>query len=539
MKLIHTKLLKENKQSILENVKQGKMYVDKGQLDPDILKKIILIDPTPTRKYVGWMAKQWVLGNTSNIDSLRNTIEEFNTFLERGRVRTKDINQFKTFQDLVDEVDSVNQTGAGLSSKDLESDYEVIVDTPDLLIMTPHSHEASRKLGLSHFRYRKCQDGSEDSAWCTTYKAPDHFNTYYFTNGVTFYYIRVRSEAIRKQLLKRFGNNKGSALAVTAIAVTQDGKMDGYDGLDEQIRNLRSFLNILNISNQDKILVPRRSKEERIQARRKAINNAIRKYTNGGKGDLNLRNADTINKLPDSIKRITGNLDISKSTISQLPENMVIEGSLTMESMKNFTLPKGLVIKQGLNAENCTNLTFPDDIRISGDLNLNLCTFSRIPDSITELNNLYITSTPTTYIHSNLTIKENFKLGPEAVILPEGFKVGGDMLVFKGDKISFPKNLWVGRDLVVGSKKSLPENLYVGRNLRIEYDIQFLYLPDNITVGNNLDLSYNYLNELPENLNVRGNLILKQCTILKKYNIQEILSIIKRQGGSVGGEIIS
>lgn len=249
MKLIHTKLLKENKHSILENVKQAKIYVDKGNISNDILNQLISIDPTPTRKYVGWMAKQWVLGNVDDIDTLRNTVEEFDTFLKRGRVQTKDINQFKTFQDLVDEVDSINQTGAGLSSKDLESDYEVVVDNSDLLIMSPHTHEASRKLGLSHFAYRECEDG-KDSAWCTTYKAPDHFNTYYFTQGVTFYYIKVRSEDMILDIVERFGEEKGFALTVSAIAVLQDGQMDGYDGLDRQIKgqDLQDFLDIIGIS---------------------------------------------------------------------------------------------------------------------------------------------------------------------------------------------------------------------------------------------------------------------------------------------------
>jgi len=98
MKLITTKLLTENKQYILENVKQAKMYADQGKLSEDELKQLIEIDPTPTRKYVGWMAKQWAAKTVTDIDDLRNTIEEYNTFLTKGKAKTKDISQFKSLK---------------------------------------------------------------------------------------------------------------------------------------------------------------------------------------------------------------------------------------------------------------------------------------------------------------------------------------------------------------------------------------------------------------------------------------------------------
>ena len=60
MKLTNSKLLTENKKYILENVKLGRQYVLQGKLSEEDLKKIIEIDPTPTRKFVGWMAKQWI-----------------------------------------------------------------------------------------------------------------------------------------------------------------------------------------------------------------------------------------------------------------------------------------------------------------------------------------------------------------------------------------------------------------------------------------------------------------------------------------------
>ena len=242
-------LLKENKSFIKENIKQAKQYVSSGKLSQDEFKKLIEIDPSKTRKYVGWMAKQWVLKNVTDIDELRNTVEEYNTFLEKGKAKTKDIYQLKTFDLLKKEVDEINQSGEGISVKDLESDYDVVMDTPELYIASPHTHEASRKLGLSAFAFRDCGDGGKDSSWCTTYKAPDHFNDYYYSSNVTFYYIKVKSPDMMEELNKAFGE-KWANMVVVALAVLEDGQIDGYDGLDKQIskNDIKKYTEIIGIS---------------------------------------------------------------------------------------------------------------------------------------------------------------------------------------------------------------------------------------------------------------------------------------------------
>jgi hypothetical protein len=248
MKLKYPLLLLKNKSNILENVRQAKQYVQAGKLSEDDLKILIKIDPTLTRKYVGWMSKI-LINEKPDIDDLRNTIEEFNTFLEKGKSKTKDINQFKSFKDLQAEVDNINQSGENKSNKELESDYEVIIDNSDLLIITPHTHEASRKLGLSQFAFRDCGDGTKDSSWCTTYKAPDHFNDYYYKNNVTFYYIKVKSQHMIEQLKEAFGN-RWERMVVVALAIFNNNKIDGYDGLDKQIKkqDIDKFTNIIGIS---------------------------------------------------------------------------------------------------------------------------------------------------------------------------------------------------------------------------------------------------------------------------------------------------
>jgi len=249
MKFNYSKLLIENKHSILENVRQAKQYVESGKLTQEELKILTDIDPSPTRKYVGWMAKQWAEKQITDIDDLRNTIEEFNTLLEKGKTKTKDIYQIKSFKALQDEVDQINNSGENISTRELESDYDTVLENSDLLIMSPHTHEASRKLGLSQFAFRDCGDDGKDSSWCTTYKAPDHFNDYYYTNNVTFYYVKVKSQQMINQLQDKFPKTWKN-LVVVALAVLDNGKIDGYDGLDKQISkgNIKEYTDIIGIS---------------------------------------------------------------------------------------------------------------------------------------------------------------------------------------------------------------------------------------------------------------------------------------------------
>jgi hypothetical protein len=248
MKLIYeNKVSHKNKPLVLENVKQAKQYVEQGKLSQEDFETLVKIDPSKQKKYVGWMAKIWIK-DKPDIDDLRNKIEEFNTLLEKGKTKTKDINSFKSFSDLENEVEEINKRGEGISVKELENDYETIIDNSDILIMCPHTHEASRKLGLTKFAFRDCGDGGKDSAWCTTYKAPDHFNDYYYNNNVTFYYIKIKSDKLLEKLKEKFPT-KWQQLQIVALAVLEDGNIDGYDGLDKQMSSsdIKKYRSIIGI----------------------------------------------------------------------------------------------------------------------------------------------------------------------------------------------------------------------------------------------------------------------------------------------------
>jgi hypothetical protein len=112
MKFIYPKLLKENKDFILENLKLAKQLLASGKLDNADFEELVQNDPTPTKKFVGWMAKIWIAEHPQ-MDELAKKVEEYFNFLEKDKAPTKDIFQFKTFKALKDEVDTLNKTGAG------------------------------------------------------------------------------------------------------------------------------------------------------------------------------------------------------------------------------------------------------------------------------------------------------------------------------------------------------------------------------------------------------------------------------------------
>jgi hypothetical protein len=88
------------------------------------------------------------------------------------------------------------------------------------------------------------------------------------------------------------------------------------------------LLDILN-ENKTKILVPRRSPEERAKNYQIVLQKKIQQYIkDGSKGDLNLRNTP-ITSLPDNLK-VGGYLYLENTKITSLPDNLSVGGSLNL-----------------------------------------------------------------------------------------------------------------------------------------------------------------------------------------------------------------
>lgn len=338
---------------ILENLKQAKEYLKGGKLTDEELKSLLEIDPTKQKKYVGWMAKKWIEGGKQEADAkqLADYIPTYDKLISTNKIDERDINKFKAIKDLVDKIEVIQSTGQDRTTSSLEKDADVILDNEDLLIMSPHTHEASRKLGLSVFAHRKCK-GGKDSAWCTTYKSPDHFNDYYYDDKVTFYYTKVLSQDIMEKLQQAFPK-RYQAMVVIAFAVIPQGKkalIDAYDGKDKRLqkKDLSKVIEILGVS---QYLKPARV-EGRENTKLQVLLSKIKKYADTGakdEQDFDFTEIKIPFTLPENLTVINGSLDLTNSNIDRLPPNLQsVKGQLDVSGTKIKELPSSLKFVESL-----------------------------------------------------------------------------------------------------------------------------------------------------------------------------------------------
>ena len=100
---------------------------------------------------------------------------------------------------------------------------------------------------------------------------------------------------------------------------------------------------------ENKILVPRRSPEERSKNYIIVTQKKIQQYMkDGGKGDLDLRH----------------------TPITSLPQGLTVGGNLNLIGAKITSLPQGLTVGGGLDLENTLITSLPQDLIVGGNLDL-------------------------------------------------------------------------------------------------------------------------------------------------------------------------
>ena len=121
---------------------------------------------------------------------------------------------------------------------------------------------------------------------------------------------------------------------------------------------------------ENKILVPRRSKEERDKNYKIALQKKIQQYIkDGGEGDLDLDNAP-IDSLPNSLTKVGGYLDLENTLITSLPDNLKVGGGLYLNKTKITSLPDNLQVGGNFDLEDIKITSLPDNLKVGGYLNL-------------------------------------------------------------------------------------------------------------------------------------------------------------------------
>jgi hypothetical protein len=229
--------------------KDALQYVRRGLISQSDFGFLKELDPSPTKKYLSFIIKSYLAG--VNLDLLGNRITEYDTLLNRNQVDRKDINAFKTFSQLDEYVQAFNNIRSGRELKrEIKKEADVIMDTDDIFIVVPQSHESSCLYGAG-------------TKWCTTARNNVHWEKYFY-NLITFYYVQVRSEKIKNRLPADSWK--------LAIVVYPDGRVVAYDAADQVIgRNFGEVKQTVRLHNLFKslrvdssIFIPR-SLDERME----------------------------------------------------------------------------------------------------------------------------------------------------------------------------------------------------------------------------------------------------------------------------------
>jgi len=120
---------------------------------------------------------------------------------------------------------------------------------------------------------------------------------------------------------------------------------------------------------ENKILIPRRSKEERQKNYQIALQKKIQQYIkDGGKGYLDLANTP-ITSLPNNLK-VGGGLYLKNTQITSLPNNLTVGGYLDLANTPITSLPNNLKVGGGLYLYNTKITSLPNDLTVGGNLDL-------------------------------------------------------------------------------------------------------------------------------------------------------------------------
>lgn len=190
--------LKEEMVGLNEGYAKAKeLYVDTKKMNVRQLNTLSGKDPTPQKKYIEWMARMYVNGQR-NIRQY-DEISEFDELCTRNQVEQKDINQYKTMEEVSDAIRQAQRKMAQKKEvKKFTIDTEVLkqLDPADVVfdnqyvaIVRPLTTEKSQLYGRNH----RCNPNDPDAAtayWCTSVsKGYNRFLNYFQSSGDTFYII--------------------------------------------------------------------------------------------------------------------------------------------------------------------------------------------------------------------------------------------------------------------------------------------------------------------------------------------------------------
>lgn len=201
-------------------------------------------------------------------------------------------------------------------------------------------------------------------------------------------------------------------------------------------------------------------------------------------GDLDLRDI-TISSIPNDLT-VDGSLFLKGDNAKLMPDNLTVLDKLSIWCANIKSLPNNLIVRYGLDFIDSTIENIPNNTVIGGWLMFNKTEITELPDNLTIGGTLYLRNSKITSLPNNLT-------------------VGGGIELSNSSIKTLPKNLTVPGflDLAETKIKSLPDNLTVGGYLSLEYS-DIIKLPNNLIVGGYLNLEGTKIEEVPNDSFIGG-----------------------------------
>ncbi len=188
-----------------ESVKDLRVnYVHSGKIPAEIFDYYVEQDPSPTKKYVSWMCKQYLI-NKEHAYHYPDVVRFFDEYAKKGKLKKKDLYQY-TYEELEKAIAEAGKVKTkGEIKKEIKEDVDIIYEDEDLLILHPKTHQAS------------CMYG-KNTKWCISSKKSNYHFKDYTKQGSKFYFI------INKKTNKKY-----------AVQVSLDGKKEAWNEKDQQI----------------------------------------------------------------------------------------------------------------------------------------------------------------------------------------------------------------------------------------------------------------------------------------------------------------
>lgn len=188
-----------------------KKYLDTDLVDAESFEELQNGDPTSTKKYLEWMCKVWVEDQTGQgSEMIIPIILDFDRFVTRNQIEHKDINSYKTFEELQTIVTATKEKGGSKTQKrkekeaEVKKDKNVVYQDKNITVIVPQNHEQSKLYGAN-------------TKWCTAERTSTHWDSYW-AQGIKMYYI-----------MDKKNNTKW------AVAVSLNGNKQCYNAADQSV----------------------------------------------------------------------------------------------------------------------------------------------------------------------------------------------------------------------------------------------------------------------------------------------------------------